>query len=299
MAKMSNQERRLSIFRYGSKAIAKYMNGDSSLYYCPICGLGYPESSAIKGDDLTLEHVPPESFGGKPILLTCRNCNSLSGYTLDVSVSSKKKFEYFGRIVHGQEKGTIPFAMLSLGDIQIAVSIQRENSFDIRPLEMANAPTILEKYQRHLMNSSGNKGKDLKFNLSTSYKYNNRSFKLSYLKSAFLMVFAWLGYRYAFDPRLNVVRQQVQEPESNILGTKFWIEGNGGMPLNKIMLLTCPLPVFLVSFSDYCIVLPSLKSEGDIYSYLSSYWKKGQRITLQAKILDSWPNKLQMKLDYS
>jgi hypothetical protein len=299
MAKMSNKERRLNIFRYGSKAIAKYMNGDSSLYYCPICSLGYPESSAITGDDLTLEHIPPESIGGKPILLTCRNCNSLAGHTIDVTVSSKKKFEDFEKIVCGQEKGIIPFVTLSLGELHVAAAIHKESSFDIRPIEKANAPSIIEKYKRRLMNISGSNSNDLKFKLSISHKYDNRLFKLSYLKSAFLIVFTWLGYRYAFDPRLDVVRQQLQEPESDILGTRFWIEGNESMPLNRIMLLSSPLPILLVSFNGFCIVLPSLESKGDIYSSLSSYWERGQRISLQAKILDSWPAKLQMKLDYS
>jgi len=93
MAKMSKKERRLKIFRYGSKAIAKYTNGDSSLYYCPICGDGYPELSAISGEELTLEDVPPKSIGGKPILLTCRRCNSSAGHTMDVCTANKRKFE--------------------------------------------------------------------------------------------------------------------------------------------------------------------------------------------------------------
>lgn len=295
MAKMSNKERRLSIFRYGSKAIAKYLNDDSSLYYCPICSLGYPESSAITGDDLTLEHIPPESIGGKPILLTCRNCNSLAGHTIDVSTASKKKFEDFENIVFGQEKGIIPFVTLSLGELHVATSIHKENSFDIRPIEKANSPSIIDRYKKHLMNHSN----DLQFKVSISHKYDSRLFKLSHLKSAFLIVFSWLGYRYAFDSRLDVVRQQIQEPKNDILGTRFWIEGNEGIPSNKIMFLNSPLPIFLVSFNGFCIVLPSLESTGDIYSFLSSYWEKGQRITLQAKILDSWPDKLQMKLDYS
>jgi hypothetical protein len=295
MTKTSKKERRLSLFRYGSKAIAKYLNGDSSLYYCPICSLGYPESSAITGDNLTIEHVPPESAGGKPILLTCRNCNSLLGRTIDVSTANSKRFEKDANIVFGQDKGTIPFATLSFGDFQVTTSIHREDSLDIRPLERANSPIILNKYKKHLMNHSH----DLQFNVSISHKYDNRLFKLSYLKSAFLLIFAWLGYRYAFDTRLYIVRQQLQKPESDILGTRFWIEGNGSMPLNKIMLLSSPLPILLVSFNSFCIILPSLESTGDTYDSLSRHWERGQKVTFQTKMCVNWPTKLQMKLDYS
>ena len=299
MGKLSNKERRLRIFRYGSKAIAKYLNGDSSQYYCPICGVGYPESSAISGDDLTLEDVPPESIGGKPILLTCRKCNSRAGHTMDFATASKRKLEDSARIVLGQEKGKIPSAKLSFDQINIAVTIISGDSFDIKPIENANAPDTIERYKEHLSNILKNGSGEYEFKLSINEKYNHRLFKLSHLKSAFLVVFAWLGYRYAFDPRLEIVRLQIQEPENDILGTRFWIEGDGNTPLNTVMFLDNPVPFFLVSFDGFSIVLPSMESTGDIFNALSRYWEKGQRITLEAKVLlDSFPNNLQMKLDY-
>jgi len=299
MAKMSNKERRLRIFRYGSRAIAKYTKGDFSLYYCPICGVGYPESSAITGEELTLEDVPPKSIGGKPILLTCRRCNSSAGHTIDVCTGSKIKFEKVGRVICGQEKGTIPFATLSMADFNIVVSICADQSFDVRPVPNANAPATIEKYKEHLINLSGNNTNGFEFKLSMTQKYDYRFFKLSHLKSAFLLVFAWLGYRYAFDPRLEVVRQQIQEPEKDILGTRFWIEGNESMPLKKVMFLRNPLPTFLVSFDGFAIVLPSLESPADVYNTLSSHWNKGQRVDIEAQVLlDVWPDRLQMKLDY-
>ncbi len=300
MAKMTYNERRLKIFQYGSAAIAKYTNGDSSLYYCPICGVGYPESSIIAGKDLTLEHVPPKSVGGKPILLTCRQCNLSAGDKIDVCTASNRKFEEFGRVVCGQENGTIPFVTLSVAEFSIATSICTERSFDIVPLPNANPPATIEKYKAYLGNLAANNVNGFEFKLSMTQKYDHRFYKLSHLKSAFLLMFAWLGYRYAFDPRLEVVRRQIQEPENDILGTRFWIEGNESMPLNKVMFLRNPLPMFLVSFDGFSILLPSLNHTGDIYGTLPSLWEKGRRVTLEAQLLlSSWPNRLQMKLDYS
>jgi hypothetical protein len=184
-------------------------------------------------------------------------------------------------------------------DFNIRASICTEHSFDVRPFPNANAPATIERYKEYLKNLAGNNSNGFEFKLSISQKYNHRLFKLSQLKSAFLLIFVWLGYRYAFDPRLEVVRRQIQEPENDILGTRFWIEGNESMPSNKVMLLRKPLSVFLVSFDGFSIVLPSLKSTEDIYNALPRYWKKGQRITFEAQVLlDSWPDRLQMKLDY-
>jgi hypothetical protein len=296
---MTIKEKRLRIFRYGAAAVARYTGGDSSLYYCPICGAGYPESSAIAGTELTLEHVPPQCVGGKPTLLTCRHCNSSAGHNMDVSTASKRKFEEFARIVYGQEKGTIPCVTFSIAGFSIVTSICTERSFDVIPVRYANPPGTTEKYEEHLKNLAANKAQEFEFKISMTQKYDPRLYKLSQLKSAFLLIFAWLGYRYAFDPRLELVRRQIREPENDMLGTRFWIEGNESTPLKKVMFMRNPFPAFLVSFDRFAIVLPSLESPADIYNILASHWKKGQRVDIEAQVLlDAWPDRLQMKLDY-
>ena len=300
MTKIGNKEKRLKIFRYGSAGIAKYTGGDSSLYYCPICGAGYPESSAITGIDLTLEDVPPKSVGGKPILLTCRKCNSSAGHKIDVCTASKRKFEKFERVLCGHEKTTITSVTLSMANVDIVTSICTERGFDVMPVPNANSPTAMENYKEHLRNLAANNAKGFEFKLSMTQKYDHRFYKLSQLKSAFLLMFSWLGYRYAFDSCLELVRRQIREPEKDILGTRFWIEGNESTPSKKVMFLRNPLPAFLVSFDRFAIVLPSLESPADIYNTLPSYWKKGQRVNIEAQVLlDTWPDRLQMKLDYS
>lgn len=292
------KNRRLKFFRLGSKAISKYLNGDSSHYYCPICGKRYPEKSAAIGSDLTLEDVPPKSVGGRAILLTCRRCNSSAGHTVDASIAGRKNLETYSKIMSGQVKGEIPFATLSIEELNLAVTISSADSFDIKPIIRANAPTTIESYQERLREVVSNNINELEFKISAYQKYDHRFFKLSHLKSAFLLIFAWLGYRYAFDPRLEIVRQQIQEPESDILGTTFWIEGES-IPSNKIMYLRNPFPVLLVSFEGFSVVLPSLESTLDVYDVLPNYWKKGQIISLEAKVLlDSWPTELQMKMDF-
>jgi hypothetical protein len=97
-------------------------------------------------------------------------------------------------------------------------------------------------------------------------------------------------------PRLDIVRRQIQEPEKNILGTNFWLE-SASLPSNKIMVSKNPFPIILVSFQGFCVILPSLKFEGDTYSSLSNYWKKDDSINIEARILSSWPDQLQMHLD--
>src|SRR5882724_7018664 len=54
-------------------------------YMCPICFEGFLEKdlSPSGSSYLTIEHVPPDSLGGKASILTCNKCNSESGKSFD------------------------------------------------------------------------------------------------------------------------------------------------------------------------------------------------------------------------
>lgn len=38
-----------------------------------------------------MEHVHSEKLGGKPIALTCKQCNSTTGYTIDAAIVNRDK----------------------------------------------------------------------------------------------------------------------------------------------------------------------------------------------------------------
>lgn len=56
-------------------------------YICPLCRRGFPRA-AIDEKTLTFEDAPPKSYGGKPVALTCRDCNNSLGNYLDASLSA-------------------------------------------------------------------------------------------------------------------------------------------------------------------------------------------------------------------
>ena len=53
-------------------------------YCCPICG------EVKKLAELTLEHAPPSSMGGKEIILTCYKCNNTAGSQIDAQVANQQ-----------------------------------------------------------------------------------------------------------------------------------------------------------------------------------------------------------------
>src|SRR5580704_16833636 len=77
---MVNERKKRRWFELGAESFARVRPGlyDDLIYPCPIC-LGRFTIEALAQNQLSAEHVPPESLGGRELLLTCRNCNNSSG----------------------------------------------------------------------------------------------------------------------------------------------------------------------------------------------------------------------------
>ena len=72
-------------FERGAWAGSLYWPDLVGVYICPQCSTPY-ERGALDARTLTREHVPPESLGGKRLVLTCQRCNSTSGSALDAAM---------------------------------------------------------------------------------------------------------------------------------------------------------------------------------------------------------------------
>lgn len=81
------RERRERLFKQGSRAWAGVTGDSHGAYVCPLCGVGYTELSlTLDPPLLSLEDVPPKAVGGRPLVLTCRECNSRAGHTVDAAL---------------------------------------------------------------------------------------------------------------------------------------------------------------------------------------------------------------------
>lgn len=78
----------VSWFNLGARAFAKAFptivpEHSGTFYVCPLC-IHVCSGGEIAARELTLDDVPPKSVGGRPLVLTCRRCNSRAGHGLDV-----------------------------------------------------------------------------------------------------------------------------------------------------------------------------------------------------------------------
>src|SRR5208283_2598062 len=100
---------------------------------------------------------------------------------------------------------------------------------EIRILPKSNDPKNIELFSNQMKTiSEQGTSNGMEFNLKRKVILDLRLAKIGDLKSAFLLVFALLGYRYAYDSKLDIVRNQLIEPSNDILGTKFWVDLDEG-----------------------------------------------------------------------
>ena len=72
---------------------------EEDLYICPLCMNGFLRITLDQSmpNPLTIEHVPPENSGGKPMVLLCKKCNSSKGHEKDYIIPKILESEYLSK----------------------------------------------------------------------------------------------------------------------------------------------------------------------------------------------------------
>ena len=178
-------------------------------YICPLCQHVY----AIAHDALTLEHVPPESVGGKPILVTCRACNNTQGTDLDVYLMNELEIDGYYMLDYG-------------------ATFSKSDGFKFMISPDNNNPLQFEEFIKEARNTQEGYQIKLKANI-TNRKRNVDLANIALLKSAYLMTFQKLGYMYVLNPCTNKVREQILNPKQKIISSPYVIADENGIP--KVM----------------------------------------------------------------
>ena len=73
-----SKKKKATLFEAGSAVLGRISNPSIQGYLCPLCFRVFPDLA-----ELSEEHAPPQSIGGRSICLTCRDCNSINNNTND------------------------------------------------------------------------------------------------------------------------------------------------------------------------------------------------------------------------
>jgi hypothetical protein len=250
-----------------------------------------PES--IEADLLTLDHVPPKSRGGRDIVLTCRECNSRTGHELDAHLDAAEDALDF---IRGTMAAPRRFE-LSWGDLSINVEAQKDASgIRVFGLPRNNPPGALAGWEADLDKASGIEPA-FRFHLSAKRRFRYQSARVGWLKSAYLVTFAALGYSYIVMPTLRKVREQIAEPDRKVIDGFSAYLPKGRTTDRALLLADEPEKTIMVVMGHHLIMLPSDDSPPDLYQRLVEN-QRGPDFVGHPIGEFPWPRRLMLAWDF-
>lgn len=285
------------LFWKGANALARLGNYPPFTYVCPICtkALGW---KALTCDRLTKEDVPPTAVGGRVICLTCKKCNNTAGTELEKHLADHDLLEAFGRAIRGDGEVEPVTTTVELAGVEQRgeIVIEPGERVTFEGISDINPPGTAEEVRDRLNNlSKSGEWEGEKIRLTPHVGYDPWLLHVALLKAAFLAAFARLGYRYALHPMLEVVREQIQNPEKQLL-PPFWgqfDDDNSGLELWHVVE---PESALYVRIDRDIVFLPDPSSDSDSYERVledrEAMWAQGKGRQL------AWPTTMHMELDH-
>ena len=266
--------KKLRWFHAGAQDLAAAMPGLNAqlgpehppIYACPLCAtpdriMTFPEASLRVGA-LTAEHVPPEHVGGRRLALTCKACNNTAGGKMDAAAAEVEKGRAFLLGKGGEARGRV-----KVGDCELNGRLTWTGETTVFKASGAH-PAIVSGFSNALSGMTPGGTISLNFQVKT---HTDRLARASWLKSAYLALFALFGYRYALNPALAAVRRQIQDPLAEHI-PHFLVLLPGDRPFSEcraFLIRDTVLPLsWGVQLGPYLVFLPGDDS-GELYARIA------------------------------
>ena len=263
-------------------------------YACPCCLRAYPRA-AVAARVLTIEDVPPRALGGRPMLLTCAECNSRSGTNFDAHAAQKATADAFLRGVVTSRK--VPATSFIDGVPLRGTAESTENGISLVGIPQQNDPRVQADYIDALgsLADAGSAGSRFSFTIHT--RFDEARARLSLIRAAYLAAFAALGWSYILRPVMQPIRDQLKSPEDQILETYIFRDPGSSAAANRLLLVDDPdeLRCVAVMLGEYSVFLPGLwraMTWDEVAAAFSRRRETGDRLnlTLQGKEMP-WPKR--------
>jgi hypothetical protein len=204
---------REAIYHRGVAALSRTLINPPDGYACPTC-LGVFSFAAIEARVLTIEHAPPESIGGDPVCLTCSTCNHGAGHQLDHHMTAFQRLVDFAnrRDVEMRAIMTVPGGVQQRGRIGM-----RDGAVYFLGVPKADRPGVPNEVTAALesLAALGEGAIGATFRTTFDVAIDERRLAIGWMRAAYLIAFAALGYRYILQLALDRVRRQILDPNAD------------------------------------------------------------------------------------
>ncbi len=296
---LSPKEIRIRLFDRASRAAACTLaQARKDRYICPL-RLEFRDFT-----ELELEHVPPLSVGGKPLLLTCSGCNREGG-RIDAHANNAERGLDFE---HGTSK-EFELVKLKVGSVEISADAKMVgNSMKVRFRSKDNHPESASVV--HAAFSGFYKSQEIQ-PVHVEMIRRRRSpwlASVSWLRAAYLAAFAQYCYRYVCRMALDPVREQIDNPSEvlipgfeNKLDVEFIDQLESfGIRWGLCLAVSRTLgPAVCVKLGRHVLMLPFDSEQLDFYKRLAVAAKRDEGLQLNTiNQTWSWPGRSRVKTPF-
>lgn len=268
-------------------------------YVCPLCQLQLDVAALGRGQ-LTAEHVPPASRGGKKIILTCRTCNNAAGHGVDAEAARRDEAAQFERVIRYGNPGNAGRLTLTWGNqpLTIDASVGDDGVTELKIVGTANDPARVKAAQEFMTALSAAGKTDGYTMQGTSFvRFHPRKARISDLRAAYLACCAKFGYRYAFHPALDSIRAQIAAPDKKIL--ELWWFDKNPRAANSTITICDQAGIVIVTFSGTTVFLPwPTKAVSQYLEYMKRLAAK-ESLTFPTTCECSWPTSFEALVDHN
>jgi len=237
-----------------------------AIYPCPIC-LSPFTADALGDGRLSSEHVPPESVGGRELVLTCKRCNNSAGTKLDADAAVK---ELVASVMRGKGENR-ERVRAAVGDLRVNAEVHLANGrYSLVVPRHVNKPGTTDNLKAVVRQGRS---------ITVEYRrFSELGAKISWFRAGYLALFAVAGYAFALDPAMEIVRRQILECDERRMVT-FTSEVPDDIALSVHRILRVRAPDWhrgwAVQFGRYFLHFP-FAGDLDFYERMAS---RGSAVT--------------------
>lgn len=180
-------------------------------YICPICLREFSEADLAenpKRNFLTLEDAPPASLRGSKVALTCKECNSNCGRTIDFHLTEiireiDASYFYKGSVHHrniDHNGKLISVELTSMGDGTLQAYHRIKN----------NNPTLLDKFIYSIKEKTIGPALNL---MPPRSRVDSKRVNYALVKANYIITFSKFGYIFLLNPAYDNIRAQLLQPD--------------------------------------------------------------------------------------
>jgi hypothetical protein len=246
----------------------------SDTILCPVCFRLFQRCDLNKPQTLTLDHVPPATFGGKDSegVLLCGACNHFFGSRVDAQLKNTLDAIGLTSGIPGAETDARLFVDGILG-IDVTIKLAAQDAFQIMIDQKRVNPKRMVELNEKLDSMK------IKDYFSGSIRIRGgkeRPTKIGFLRIAYLLLFKLFGYGAILFPSYNPIRLQILNPDDEVLSPN-WLVPNAvaaRMPLG-ISFISDPqnLRSYLAVFelttggqtAKYAVQLPTQNQDAEVF----------------------------------